>query len=664
MRVGIEVGGTFTDLIAVEDGRVQVTKVPSTPASPDRGAIDAVRKAGLDLSTVDELVHGSTVATNAVLERKGARVGVFVTRGMRDLFTMQRHDRRRIYDLHYAKPVPVVRRADVAEIDARMAPGGDVVDAISGLKKTVAEHLAHGFDAVAICLLHSYANPAHERAVADAVQDIAPDMPVTCSVDVSPEFREYERASTTAMAAYVRPVIEGYLTRLTATLKASGFAGHFSLMQSNGGRMPARAMAENAVTALFSGPAAGVVGAMGAAARSGFDSIITLDMGGTSTDVSLVADGQPDLAPMTKIDGLPVRTPVIDIATVGAGGGSIAWRDDGGLLRVGPQSAGADPGPAAYGRGGAAPTVTDAHLIRGTLQPDQFLGGEMKVDRAAASAVFQGLAGQMDLTPEALADSTIRVAEGNIVRAIQQVSTERGHDPRDFALVPFGGAGPLHAARVAEDLGIRTVLVPANAGVLSAAGLLMSDYSHYRARTERIRLDPDAIPRMVEVFADLTVEAEAYLAEAGVTGPFRRQHLLEMRYVGQAFEVTVGLDRAPEEVTLDALQAAFSAAHHRIFEFSKPPEDAAEIVSYRLGIHAAAEAVPAQPPATFPDPGRSVAITESGQQLTCRIKPRQAVSVPEPGPALIEDGTSTIYVPPGWSVRRDSADGLIMEQSA
>ncbi|MEM7188591.1 MAG: hydantoinase/oxoprolinase family protein [Pseudomonadota bacterium] len=661
MRVGIEVGGTFTDLIAVEDGAVRVTKVPSTPASPDRGAVDAVEKAGIALGDVRELVHGSTVATNAVLERKGARVGVFVTRGMRDLFTLQRHDRRRIYDLHYAKPEPVVRRADVAEIDGRMAPDGSVVDDIAGLDETVRSHLAKGFDAVAICLLHSYVNPAHEREVAAAVHALAPDMPITCSVDVSPEFREYERASTTAMAAYVRPVIEGYLGRLTATLEASGFAGHFSLMQSNGGRMPARAMAENAITALFSGPAAGVVGAMGAAARSGFDSIITLDMGGTSTDVSLVADGLPDLAPMTKIDGLPVRTPVIDIATVGAGGGSIAWRDDGGLLRAGPQSAGADPGPAAYGKGGPDPTVTDAHLIRGTLQPDLFLGGEMDVDLAASRAVFAPLARAMNLTPEALADSVIRVAEGNIVRAIQQVSTERGHDPRDFVLVPFGGAGPLHAARVAEDLGIRTVVVPVNAGVLSAAGLLMSDYSHYRARTERVRLNAEAIPRMAEVFAELTADAEAYLADAGVSGPFRHQHLLEMRYVGQAFEVTVALDHAPEEMTLEALQQAFADAHHRIFEFSKPPEEAAEIVSYRLGIHAAAEPVPVSPTGASPDPGRTVEITEGGITLNCAVRPRSAVTGAAPGPLLIEDGTSTIYVPPGWTVRRDTADSLILE---
>ncbi|MEM6744806.1 MAG: hydantoinase/oxoprolinase family protein, partial [Pseudomonadota bacterium] len=338
MRVGIEVGGTFTDLIEIADGRVRVAKVPSTPDAPDRGAMDALRAAGTDLSAVKDLVHGSTVATNAVLERKGGLVGAIVTRGTRDLFALQRHDRRAIYDLHYAKPEPIVPRGDVMEVGGRLAPDGTEAEALpDDLDAQVAAFLAEAaYDSVAICLLHSYADPSHERRAAEAVARAAPGLPVTCSCDVSREFREYERASTTALAAYVQPVIEGYLKRLSSTLDAAGFAGRFSIMQSNGGRMPAEAMARNAISALFSGPAAGVVGALGMAKRSGFQDVVTLDMGGTSTDVSLIAGGAPDLAPQTEIDGLPVRTPVIDIATVGAGGGSIAWVDDGGLLRVGP----------------------------------------------------------------------------------------------------------------------------------------------------------------------------------------------------------------------------------------------------------------------------------------------------------------------------------------
>jgi N-methylhydantoinase A len=671
MRVGIEVGGTFTDLIEIRDGVARVAKVPSTPQKPDVGAIDAIDAANIDLTSVSDLVHGSTVATNAVLERKGGRVCVFVTKGTRDLFALQRHDRRAIYDLHYAKPQPIASRQDICEIDERLAPDGAVVRAIddAAIDADVARFIGSGrFDAVAVCLLHSYVNPDHERRLADAVRRYAPDLPVTCSCDVSREFREYERASTTALAAFVQPVIEGYLRRFTQTLKARGFVGRFSIMQSNGGRMPAGAMSKNAISALFSGPAAGVIGALGLAGRSGFDDIITLDMGGTSTDVSLIAAGAPNLAPQTEIDGLPVRTPVIDIVTVGAGGGSIAWMDDGGLLRVGPQSAGAHPGPACYLRGGTDPTVTDAHLVRGTLQAKSFLGGTMEVDPEAAATSMEHLSGIIAISVEELADSVIRIAESNIVRAIQQVSTERGHDPRDFALVPFGGAGPLHAARVAEELGIGTVVVPTNAGVLSAAGLLMSDYVHYRAQTERTRLEPGAVTTIVSRLSNLRQQATDYLRSAGVMEDLSFQHILEMRYVGQAFEVSVTLEDDLSDLTIEAISQAFGAAHHRVFEFSKPPEDPVEIVSFRIGATAAANAFPtyqdAPPSIGDADAGpKYIDIIETGERTRCRLLDRQAIGDAFiSGPLLVEDGTSTIYVPPGWQARRDTANSVIMQK--
>ena len=667
VRVGIEVGGTFTDLIEVRDGSVRAVKVPSTPDAPDRGAINAVDAAGIDLAAVEDLVHGSTVATNAVLERKGGRIAVFVTRGTRDLFTLQRHDRRAIYDLHYRKPAPIAARKDVCEIDERLAADGSVVEALDEgrLDELIQRFLgAARFDAVAICLLHSYINPDHEQRVAEAVRRLAPGMPVTCSSDVSREFREYERASTTALAAYVQPVIEGYLGRLSDTLEARRFQGRFSIMQSNGGRMPAQAMAKNAISALFSGPAAGVVGAMGLAARAGYQDIITLDMGGTSTDVSLISDGAPDLAPQTEIDGLPVRTPVIDIVTVGAGGGSIAWVDDGGLLRVGPQSAGAAPGPAAYMRGGAEPTVTDAHLARGTLQAGSFLGGRMEVYVTAAETAVSRYLTETGLSLPEMADSIIRIAESNIVRAIQQVSTERGRDPRDFALAPFGGAGPLHAARVAEELGISTVVVPANAGVLSAVGLLMSDYVHYRARTERTRVDKGAEGVIVDRLTTLRAEATDYLRAAGVAGDLRFQYILEMRYVGQAFEVSVPLGEDLTGLSAEGLASAFADAHHRVFEFSKPPGDPVEIVSFRIGASAGAEPFPVfQQSDDRDDAGRErrIEITEGGARRDCALITRGGVGeAPRRGPILIEDETATVYVPPGWRVHRDAGDALIL----
>lgn len=633
--------------------------------------MNAIDAAGIDPTEITELVHGSTVATNAVLERKGARVCLFVTKGTRDILLLQRHDRASIYDLRYRKPEPVVPRRDTFEVDERLAADGRVVRALdeAASEALVRDALAQGdYQAAAICFLHSYADPTHEEALARIIRAVAPEMTVTCSSEVTREFREYERASTTTLAAYVQPVIAGYVTRFSETLAARGFAGRFSIMQSNGGRMPAEAMARNAIAALFSGPAAGVVGAVRGVERAGYRDLITLDMGGTSTDVSLIADGEPELAAMTKIDGLPVKTPVVDIVTVGAGGGSIAWADDGGLLRAGPRSAGATPGPACYGRGGELPTITDAHLIRGTLRSDTFLGGRMDVDAEASRRVFAPLAERFGLSLEEIADSAIRLAEANIVRAIQQVSTERGRDPRDYVLVPFGGAGPLHAARVAEDLNIATVVVPPNAGVLSAAGLLLSDHVHYRARTRRLRVTAETIAEIRATVEELQEEARDYLASLGIEADARFDRVLEMRYVGQAFEVAVNLgDRVLGDLSADDLSELFAEAHRRIFEFAKPHGDPVEVVSFRVGAKA-------PPPETVTvktqdspsgSAERRARLVERGEALDAALLPRQALGVSAlPGPLLIEDGSSTIYVPPGWSARLDATGNVILERES
>ncbi len=671
MRVGIEVGGTFTDLVAVEGESVRTAKVPSTPANPDEGAMQAIDAAGLDPGAIEELVHGSTVATNAVLERKGAVVCLFVTKGIRDVLLLQRHDKDAIYDLRYAKPEPVVPRRDVIEIDERVAANGTVIRspdraAVTSLVRRVLT--AGSYEAAALCFLHAYANPDHERMVAGVIRELAPTLPVTCSSDVTQEFREYERASTTALAAYVQPVMAGYVNRFSAALADRGFTGRFSIMQSNGGRMPAEAMARNAISALFSGPAAGVIGAVRSVADAGYHNLVTLDMGGTSTDVALVADGRPELASMTRIDGLPVKTPVVDIVTVGAGGGSIAWVDDGGLLRVGPGSAGATPGPACYRRGGDRPTVTDAHLVRGTLRPDAFLGGRMEVDRDAARRVFRPLAGRFGVSVEEIADSVIRLAEVSIVRAIQRVSTERGRDPRDYVLVPFGGAGPLHAARVAEDLAIGTAVVPPNAGVLSASGLLLSDHVHYRARTRRLAVTEANMPDIRETVETLQAEARDHLAELGIGAAVDFDRVLEMRYLGQAFEVPVPLsDPDLDELRAEDLVARFGEAHHRIFEFAKPPGDPVEVVSFRVGVKV--------PPPPMPAMRRRQAnggavrsrtvLTERGETLDADLMTRANLGpVAAVGPLLIDDGSATVYVPPGWTAARDGNDNVILRKEA
>ncbi len=669
MRVGVEVGGTFTDLVAIDGETVTVAKVASTPARPDEGALAALEAATILLGGVEDLVHGSTVATNAILERKGAPTAFVTTAGFRDILALQRHSRRSIYDLAYAKPEPVVRRRDCHEIEERMGPDGAVVAAldIAAAEARLRAILDGGdYRAVAVCLLNAYANPAHEMQLAELLAKIDPGLSVTCSHDVTREFREYERASTTTLAAYVQPVIDSYLSRFEASLGERAFAGRFSVMQSNGGRLPAAAMGRNAITSLFSGPAAGVIGAVRQAGLSGYRDLITLDMGGTSTDVCLVADGQPAISGETEVDGLPIRTPVLDIVTVGAGGGSIIWVDDGGMLRAGPRSAGADPGPACYGKGGTQATVTDAHLTRGTIRAEARLGGHMTLDAAAAEASLGPLAERFERGREEIAADAIRVADANIVRAIQLVSTERGRDPRDYALVPFGGAGPLHAAAVAAELDIATVVVPPNAGVLSAYGLLASDYVTYETRTRRIMVDGDAADQVRAVFQELGQAADDRFAALGVTGDVDYSHTLEMRYVGQAFEVPVPLTAADLDALDEAsLLAHFDTAHHRVFEFGGSGGLArAEIVSFRLGSAVSPGTLPALREAAQGGTATEVEIFDAGARTTAALWLRAALPRGEwlDGPLLVEDVTSTILVPAGWRARVDECDNLVMQK--
>ena len=666
MRVGIEAGGTFTDLVLIDGAALRVLKVPSTPASPERAVLDALNLAALDLPAVSDLVHGSTVATNAVLERKGARVMLVTTAGFRDLLWIQRQNRPRIYDLVYRKPAPVVARQHVIELSERIGSDGTVIEALD-------EHAARTLlsaaiatiqpDVVAVCLLNSFANAGHEQKVLDLIGAIAPALRVVCSHAVSPEFREYERCATTVLSAYVQPVVGGYLGRLQDGLNAGGFIGRLSVMQSNGGRLPAQAMQDNAVTALFSGPAAGVIGAIEVAGRSGFRDIITFDMGGTSTDVCLVSQGRPAIKAETEVDGLPVRTPVLDIGTVGAGGGSIVWCDDGGMLHVGPRSSGAMPGPACYGRGGTLPTITDAHVVRGTLRPERFLGGGMAIDREAALRAFEPLAAALGSTPLALADDAIRLANANVVHAIQRVSTEKGRDARDYALLAFGGAGPLHAARIAEELGIGTVIVPPHAGVLSALGLLASDYAVFETATHKILLDDERLPDIRAVLDTLRQRVMRRFAEVGISTAPAFSPSLQMRYVGQAFEldVEIGLhDLATTDAT--GLRARFQDAEAQQFHQAWTQRRPIEIVGFRLGAKAAGpagEGIPAWVPGSRAVDG-TCTVFEDRTSVTCGI-----VSWPEPGkqvtgPLVIDAETSTVFVPSSWDAVTDEGGNLIM----
>lgn len=671
MRVGVEVGGTFTDLVAIEDGRVRVAKVPSVPARPDEGAMASLAAGGIDLATVADLVHGSTVATNAILERKGAPVALLTTRGFRDVLFLQRHNRTQIYDLFYKKPEPVLARRDILEIDERMNGQGEVVEALdeTATAAQLAEFLGTGrYKSVAICLLNGYAEPKHERQLAALVAKQFPDLTITCSADVTREFREYERTSTTTLAAYVQPVIDSYLRRFESQLAEQKFTGRFSIMQSNGGRLPVAGMSRNAITSLFSGPAAGVMGAVRQAGLSGYGDLITLDMGGTSTDVCLVADGKPNLSGETEVDGLPIRTPVLDIVTVGAGGGSICWQDDGGMLRVGPESAGADPGPACYGRGGTRPAITDAHMVRGTIRAEEFLGGHMDVDKDAAANVFKDLSENLDMSLEETADSAVRVADANIVGAIQLVSTERGRDPRDYVLVPFGGAGPLHAARVAEELDISTILVPPNAGVLSAYGLLASDFLQYETLTRRIALSEGeaAADQVQTLFGEMLGRITRSFRDLGIMDDLTYSYSLDMRFIGQAFEITVDIDAdLLPGMTAGTLLELFNEAHNRVFSFGESGMHRAEIVSFRLGASAAPEVVPALNEGISDKVVKGqTQIFDRGEWRQCVLLSRAAIALETngvPGPALVEDGTSTIFVPNDWTATVDDQDNILLK---
>lgn len=669
MRVGIEVGGTFTDLVAVDQGEVRVIKVPSTPRSPDIGAFNALVAAGIAPGSVTDLVHGSTVATNAILERRGANIAFVATKGFRDILFLQRHDRRSIYDLHYAKPAPPVRRRDCYEVAERIGPDGAVIEALDEaavLRDLIPALAAGGYQAVAICLLSAYASPVHEMRLKAMITAALPGIRIAASHEVAPEFREFERASTTALSAYVQPVIDGYLDRFEATLAGAGFTGHFSVMQSNGGRMPATAMRNNAISALLSGPAAGVVGAIRQAARSGRGNLVTFDMGGTSTDVALVQDGEAALAAETEVDGLPIRTPVLDIVTVGAGGGSLVWIDDGNMLRVGPRSAGAEPGPACYGRGGTLPTVTDAHVVRGTIRPDAFLGGGMKLDADAAHRAFEEIAKRLGTDVRGAAAAAIRLAVANIVRAIQLVSTERGRDPRDYALLPFGGAGPLLAAEIAEEIGIREILVPPNPGVISALGLLSADYVKVRGVTRRMALGEETPAILAADCNSLRAATEAEFASLGLTGPLEHSLELDMRFVGQAFEIPVAVDPA----TLGQLGATdlgerFADAHRRVYLHGGEPGRKVEVVGLRFSVRKRLDALPEvrERAADLARPPTAEVVT-GGAAVQARLVDAAKIGIGElvSGPALIEGYSSTTWVPPGWSGARDAAGNMLLRK--
>jgi len=687
LRVASDVGGTFTDTIAYDEvaKRVTVAKVPTTPENRALGTVEGLRRA-LDLQgrhggEVDYIGHGMTTATNAVIQRKGGRIAFVTNEGFRDLLLIGRQDRPSLYDIRQTRPEPLVARENCHTVRGRLDPAGNEVTPLDddGLKAIAARLEADRIDAVAICLLHAYANPAHERRAKAILGEALPGIPVCASSDILAEFREYERASTAALNAFLMPVMETYLASLTALL-ADRDAGlglrddvPVMIMEASGGLMTVATARERPVHTVLSGPAGGVVASAHVAARSGYRDIITMDMGGTSTDISLILGGVPQVTREASLERTPIRIPVIDINAIGAGGGSLAWIDEGGALRVGPMSAEAVPGPACYGRGGTRPTVTDANLVLGRFGGDTRLGGELALDAAAAEqAIAEHIARPLGLDLVTAASGILRVANANMGRGIRVVSIERGHDPRGLTLVPFGGAGPMHGSPIARDLAIPRLLVPPTPGILCALGLLVADLRHDLSRTHLAPHAGTTAAQAEAVFAPMLAEARRMLAEDRIPAERQRVEMhVEMRYIGQSFELPIPLAEFSDgEWT--ALAPAFHAEHLRRFGHSDPNAPV-EIVSFAViakGLIDTPELLRPEPGGPVP-PGSAQAgarrvyfETDSGGAWhDCPVWARKTLFAGNEiaGPAIVEEVSATTVLYPRDRGHIDEFGCLLVE---
>ena len=678
VRIAVDIGGTFTDLqiLDARSGAVVAWKTPTTPEDPSIGLLTGVTEAaarfGFTLADVGLLLHGTTIATNAVLERKLAHGVLLTTAGFEDVLEITRHFRRDVYGLA-PDPFPVLvprdRRLGVAE---RMRADGSVETALdaASLPALLARIDACKAEAVAISLLHAYANPAHEQALKAWLAKERPQLPVSISSEISPEIREYERSSTTVLNALLVPVVKAYLEKLEARLGEGGFSPMVFLVQSNGGVCSLRTAAEQPARLLLSGPSGGALAAGRIAELLGKPNLVAVDMGGTSYDVSVVQGNRVGVVTQGEIDRLPVRLPMVEMRTIGAGGGSIGSVDAGGRLTVGPRSAGARPGPVAYARGGVEPTVTDANLALGRLDPDYFLGGAMKLDMAGTLAAINARVGKpLGLSTEDAAHGIITVVNANLGAAVRLSLFEKGLDPRDFALLSFGGAGGLHATDVATEMGINEVVFPREPGTLSAYGILFSDLVQDLARSRLLRADAANLPALAALVAELRAEADAKLAADGVAAGMREILVAaDMRYHGQAFELLIpwGDVSAPDASALEALKQRFHAMHKQRFSYDSQTE-AVEIVTLRvtaigrLPKPEAAEAVPAARPALK---GQR-RVYEGGAWREIPVWDREALtSETLTGPALVEEPFATHFISSGWSARMGEAGALIATRSA
>jgi N-methylhydantoinase A len=672
LRVGIDVGGTFTDLALFDSatGELRVTKLPTTPGNPAAGVVAVLAKSGAAVDGIAELVHGTTVATNALIERKKARPGLVTTKGFRDVVFIQRMNRKHHYDLQWDKPEPYVERRYCLEVDERTNYRGEVVVALDegSARRAVRALRRGGIVDIAVSFLFSYVNPANELRMREIIAEEHPGAMVSLSHEVYPRWREYDRTSTTLADAFLKSLVADYLTNVAEGLQEVGVRENFLIMKSNGGVEDYRAAVAKPVDLLVSGPVGGVLSALFFGRLVGRGNMISMDMGGTSFDVSLIVEGRANQTTEFEIEwGLPVHAPMVDVKTIGAGGGSVAWIDKGGLLRVGPQSSGANPGPACYGRGGAEPTVTDANLVLGRINPAYFLGGELALDVDAAQRALEGLAQRLSMGREEVAAAVVDLVDFSMVDALRLVSIDRGLDPREFTLVSFGGAGSLHASALAEIIGIREVLVPINQGVFSAFGLMTADMRVDESSTANFRSDLVRIDRVNDVLERLRERALRRLHDEGFAGDALLEQTIEMRYLGQNYSTDIGVssvDGRLGEADLEDVYTRFHAEHRRLYGYDIPDE-IIEFVHFKV-----AAVGPTEKP-RLPKLGRRGKVERKDErdvyfrtQGWLRTAVYERDSLPSggrvEGPAVIEEQMSTTLLHPGQLLEVDAYGNFIV----
>jgi len=665
-RVGVDIGGTYTDAIAVSaDGAVRTAKALSTPGSLADGVISAVAMLDVPPEQIESFIHGTTAGLNAFLQRRGAKMALITTAGFRDVYEIGRASRPAMYNLRYTAPRPLIQRRDIFELQERVGADGSVVTVVDlAQARAIAEQIrVGGYEAVAVLFLHAHKNPAHERAVRQVLAEIAPEIAVVLSSDTAPEWREYERASTTAISGYVAPIVRGYLDELVGRLEGIGFGGAVKVMQSNGGTMAISQARESAIQTLFSGPVGGTMAGVAIAEDLNVDRLICVDMGGTSFDVSLVIDQTADIAVHSEIEGHPVLSPTVVMHTIGAGGGSVAHVVSG-ALRVGPRSAGSMPGPASYGRGGTEPTVTDANVCLGRLPKVALLGGSLALDDSAASTAVASVGDALGMSVERTALGIVAVADAAMANAIREITVARGIDPRDFALMAFGGAGPLHATSLADELEIGRVIVPANPGVLSAWGMVHTNtrYDFVRALYSEFRnLRVEVLQGVID---ELSVRAtELLVADGFPETDIGLAPALDLRYSGQEYTLSVPIGI---ETNLAAARVAFDAEHESRFGHNNPTEEV-EMVAVRL----VATGITQRPVSAQFEGSAELRVLDhqavrfADETLDAPVIGRETIPPGHTvvGPAILLESGCTILVPPTWSATPSRSGHLILERN-